>query len=63
VADDVGHANASGAVEDGDSAVAWIPRLDRHPGMEFSIVVHQLAITVDHETRIPRHAERVLFHD
>jgi hypothetical protein len=31
--------------------------------MEFAVIVHQLAIIVNHETCIPRHAERVLFHD
>jgi hypothetical protein len=63
VADDVRHSNATWPIEYGDPAVARIPRFNWHPGVEFAVVVDQLALVVYYQSGVPRHAERIVLHD
>jgi len=63
VADDVRHSDAARPIEDGDPTVAWVPRFYRHPGVQFAVVVDQFALFVYDQAGVPRHAERVGFHD
>ena len=63
VADDVRHSHTARAIEDRDPAVAWIPRLDRYPRVQFAVVIDQVTFVVDHEAGVPRHAKRVALHD
>jgi hypothetical protein len=63
VADDVRHSNAARPIKHGDPARGGIPRLDWHPGVEFAVVVNQLAFVVYYQAGVPRHSEGIVFHD
>ena len=63
VADDMRHPNAAWPIEDGDPAGRRIPWFYRHPGVEFAVVVHQLALVVYYQAGVPGHSEGIGFHD
>jgi hypothetical protein len=63
MADYMSHPNAAGSIEDWNTAGARVPRFYRHPGVQFAVVIHQLALFVYDEAGVPGGAERVGFHD
>src|SRR5690606_33142801 len=50
-------------VDDGNTEIAWLPRLDRNPGMHLAIVELQLARVSDDYARCIRHGAGVQLHE
>ena len=63
VADDVRHPNAARPIKHWNPAIARVPIFHGHPGVQFAVVVHQLALVVYYQAGVPGHSEIVGFHD
>ncbi len=63
MADDMRHRDTVRPREGRYTTVSRVPRLHWDPRVHLAIVIDELALRVDHDPRIPGHAEFVALHD